>query len=129
MYDIIQANKLKSIEFALSYFQIDWENKQVTCPAGQTTTNWYPRLLHGTENIRVRFKRSQCNTCEKKPLCTRSVREGRSLGFAGKENHQVLEQAGEVQNQKSWQKLYSQRAGIEGTFSQAVRGFGLRQSR
>lgn len=115
--------------FALSNFQIDWENKQVTCPAGQTTTNWYPRLLHGAENIRVRFKRSQCNQCEKKPLCTRSLREGRSLGFANKENHFVLEKAREIQNQASWQKLYAKRAGIEGTFSQAVRSFGLRRSR
>jgi predicted RecB family nuclease len=87
---------------------IDWENKRVTCPAGQTTSNWYPRRLHGAENIRVRFKRSQCNKCEKKPLCTRSACEGRSLSFAKKENHQVLEQAREMQNQEAWQKLYSQ---------------------
>jgi len=124
-----QWQSLSKNGFALTDFSIDWENKQVTCPAGQTTTNWYPRLLHGAENIRVRFKCSQCNNCEKKPLCTRSVREGRSLGFANKENQLALEQAREVQNQESWQKLYSQRAGIEGTFSQAVRGFGLRRSR
>lgn len=85
--------------------------------------------MHGTENIRVRFKRSQCNKCEEKHLCTRSKREGRSIGFRNKENHLVLEQARELQNQASWQKVYSRRAGIEGTFSQAVRGFGLRRSR
>ncbi len=124
-------NQWKSVSkngFALNDFAIDWENKRVTCPAGQTTANWYPRRLHGAENIRVRFKRSQCNKCEKKPLCTRSAREGRSLGFAKKENHQVLEQAREMQNQEAWQKLYSRRAGVEGTFSQAVRSFGLRRS-
>lgn len=124
-----QWQSLSKNGFALNDFTIDWENKQVTCPAGQTTANWYPRKLRGAENIRVRFKRSQCNKCEKKPLCTRSVREGRSLGFANQENHLVLEQAGEMQNQASWQKLYNQRAGIEGTFSQAVRSFGLRRSR
>lgn len=115
--------------FALADFLIDWENKRVTCPAGQTTTNWYPRRLHGAENIRVRFKRSQCSKCEKKPLCTRSLREGRALGFAGKENHLILEHFRELQDQPHWQKLYNRRAGIEGTFSQAVRSFGLRRSR
>lgn len=57
------------------------------------------------------------------------MREGRSPGFAKKENHPVLEQAGAMQNQEARQKLYGQRAGIEGTFSQAVRSFGLRRSR
>lgn len=115
--------------FALSDFSIDWKNKRVTCPAGQTTANWYQRKLHGAENIRVRFKRSQCSNCQYRTLCTRSARDGRSLGFAGEENHRVLEQVREIQNQAAWQKLYHQRAGIEGTFSQAVRSFGLRRSR
>ena len=29
----------------------------------------------------------------------------------------------------SWQKIYRQRVGIEGTFSQAVRSFGLKRGR
>lgn len=122
-----QWQSLTKTGFALSDFSIDWENKQVTCPAGQTTTNWYPRKLHGADNIRVRFKRSQCGKCEKKPDCTRA--KERSLGFAIKENHLILEEFRELENNATWQKLYAKRAGIEGTFSQAVRGFGLRRSR
>lgn len=41
----------------------------------------------------------------------------------------ILEYFRESQDQPDWQKLYNQRAGIEGTFSQAVRSFGLRRSR
>ena len=122
-----QWQSLSKNGFALNDFLIDWENKKVTCPAGQTTSNWYPRKLHGAENIRVRFKRSQCGKCEKKPVCTRA--KERSLGFASRENHLILEEFRELENQASWQKLYACRAGIEGTFSQAVRSFGLRRSR
>ena len=122
-----QWQSLSRSGFALKDFLIDWENKKVTCPAGQTTSNWYPRRLHGAENIRVRFKRSQCGRCEKKTLCTRA--KERSLGFASRENHLILEEFRELENQSSWQKLYAGRAGIEGTFSQAVRSFRLRRSR
>lgn len=122
-----QWQSLSKSGFALKDFLIDWENKKVTCPAGQTTSNWYPRKLHGAENIRVRFKRSQCGKCEKKLVCTRA--KERSLGFASRENHLILEKFRELENQASWQKLYACRAGIEGTFSQAVRSFGLRRSR
>jgi len=40
-----------------------------------------------------------------------------------------LEKFRESANDASWQKLYARRAGIEGTFSQAVRSYGLRRSR
>jgi transposase len=124
-----QWQSLAQNGFALSDFQIDWDNKEVTCPKGQTTTNWYPYLRQGVEHIRVRFKRSQCNGCEKRNFCTRSVREARSLGFANKENYLKLEEFRKIQDNPAWQKLYNQRAGIEGTFSQAVRSFDLRRSR
>lgn len=124
-----QWQALSKNGFALSDFQIDWENKQVTCPMGQTTTNWYERTLRGTENIRVRFKRTQCKNCEKRSLCTRSVLESRSLGFSNKENYLILEELRKQPDNPQWQKLYNQRAGIEGTFSQAVRSFDLRRSR
>ena len=124
-----QWQALSKNGFALADFQIDWEKKQVTCPMGQTATNWYERTLNGAENIRVRFKRTQCKNCEKRSLCTRSVLESRSLAFANQENHLILEELRRQPTNPEWQKLYNQRAGIEGTFSQAVRSFDLRKSR
>ena len=63
----------------------------------------------------------------KKAVCTRA--KERSLGFASQENHLILEEFRESENDAQWQKLYARRAGIKGTFSQAVRAFGLRRSR
>jgi Transposase and inactivated derivatives len=37
----VQWQAQKADGFALSDFAIDWETRQVTCPEGQTTKNWY----------------------------------------------------------------------------------------
>ena len=114
--------------FALDDFSIDWENKQVICPEGQMTTNWYLRKYAGEEKVRVRFKRSQCNACFFKRLCTRS-KDSRSLLFSQREKHEWLQEQRKIEETDKWQNLYGQRAGIEGTFSQAVRAFDFRRSR
>jgi IS5 family transposase len=41
----------------------------------------------------------------------------------------VLQQARKLQQTEAFQKTYDQRAGIEGTHSQAVRALGLRRTR
>lgn len=114
--------------FALTDFLIDWENKQVTCPAGQTAKNWAGRSYQGKEKIRVRFKPTQCLNCLKKPLCTRAKRQ-RAVMFPTREEYDALAAARIEETTSEWQREYNRRAGIEGTFSQAVRGYGLRRSR
>lgn len=44
-------------------------------------------------------------------------------------HYQALQAARQRDSQASWPFLYNQRAGIEGTLSQGVRGFGLGNSR
>lgn len=114
--------------FALADFAIDWENKQVTCPAGQVAKNWAARKSQGKEKIRVRFKPTHCLNCVQQPLCTRGKRQ-RAVMFATREEFDALAAARIEEKTAEWQCEYSQRAGIEGTFSQAVRGYGLRQTR
>jgi transposase len=43
--------------------------------------------------------------------------------------HEALQKSRQKQKTQEWQKQYAKRAGIEGTISQAVRGFGLRECR
>lgn len=114
--------------FALSDFSIDWEKKQVTCPAGQTAKNWATRSYQGKEKIRVRFQSKQCLKCSKKPLCTKAKRH-RAVMFPLREEYDALSAARLAVTTAEWQQEYNQRAGIEGTFSQAVRGYGLRRTR
>jgi transposase len=43
--------------------------------------------------------------------------------------HDVLKEMRQKQKTQQWKERYAKRAGIEGTVSQGVRAFGLRQER
>jgi len=117
--------------YSLDCFSIDWEAKTVTCPQGQTTKYWKPTQdAHGNDIICIRFSRSGCRNCEVRSLCTRSEKESRSLTLRGeKAQHQAIQEARKQQKTDEWKKRYDKRAGVEGTFSQGIRRFGLRQAR
>jgi transposase len=44
-------------------------------------------------------------------------------------HYEALQNARREQQTEVWQEQYAKRAGVEGTISQAVRGFGLRECR
>lgn len=114
--------------FALQDFKIEWENKQVVCPNGKIGKNWSTAKSNGKEKYRVRFKSSDCLNCDKRLNCTKSKR-WRVVSFAGREEQEFLEKTRLAEQNSEWQNLYRERAGIEGTISQSVRGYGLRQTR
>ena len=114
--------------FALQDFTIDWDRKQVHCPNGKIGKNWSTAGSDGKERYRVRFKSSDCLNCDKRINCTKSKR-WRVVSFAGKEEQEFLEKSRLAQQSPEWRNLYQERAGIEGTISQSVRGYGLRQTR
>lgn len=62
-------------------------------------------------------------------LCTRSKTEPREITLRPKDEHLAIVKRRKQQKTKEWSKQYNQRAGVEGTISQAVRGFGLRSAR
>ncbi len=114
--------------FALKDFIIDWENRQVICPNGKIGKNWSTANFDGKAKYRVRFKSSDCLTCDKKNDCTKS-KKWRVVSFAGREEQEFLEKSQSTSQSAEWRNLYQERAGIEGTISQSVRGYGLRQTR
>jgi transposase len=63
------------------------------------------------------------------PLCTRATTEGRELTLRPREQHEALQAARQQQEAAQWKAEYAVRAGIEGTLSQGIRGFGLRNCR
>jgi transposase len=112
--------------YDLSTFTIDWDTQQATCPTGATSTSW--KHFPSTPNkISIGFSRTDCQPCPDRPKCTQSPR--RLLTIAPHEQQQALNQARADQQTPHWQHNYAQRAGIEGTISQATRGFGLRRTR
>jgi transposase len=116
--------------FASYDFQINWQAQTATCPRGATSTRWRPTLdNHGNDVIQVRFSKRDCRPCPVRSLCTRSQDASRLLSFRPQPQYLALQQTRQRQQTEQWQHQYAQRAGIEGTISQAVRGFGLRTCR
>jgi transposase len=116
--------------FDLAHFSIDWKNQSVTCPVGQTTTQWRQRHTEGRKDaIQVRFLPTQCCACSSRTQCTRAKSGARTITFLAEEQHLALQAARKEQKSREFRKKYSRRAGVEGTISQGVGAYGLRVTR
>jgi len=114
--------------FDIMQFSIDWDNKIVTCPAGQHSAVWAEgRSQEDTSVIRVNFPMNACMACPLQSRCTRGVNRG--LTLRPQAEHLALQVARLRETTDAFWQQYRQRAGVEGTISQAVRGPGLRRSR
>ncbi|MER7900930.1 transposase [Streptomyces sp. NPDC096046] len=59
--------------FSQADFTIDWENRQVTCLNGATSSRWVEdRSQEGTAVVRARFPTAACRPCKAREQCTRS---------------------------------------------------------
>ncbi len=114
-----------------SKFSIDWEAKQVTCPNGQTSIKWVENCQDRTGNgvIHVAFAAADCRPCAARSLCTRSKRDGRNMQLRPQSQYTALQQARTESTTEAFKQKYRTRLGVEGTISQAVRAFELRQTR
>jgi transposase len=116
--------------YAIDSFRIHWDEKTVTCPQGQTTRHWNPKQdEYGNDLIHVQFPRSVCLSCEYRSSCTRSKKHPRTVLLRPQAQYEALQEARKRQKTQQWRDQYAKRAGIEGTISQGVRSFGLRQAR
>jgi transposase len=116
--------------FEVANFSIDWETKAVTCPQGRKSIRWSEtKTARGRSMIHIDFAPDDCAGCPSRPSCTRAKNLPRTLTLQPKEEHEAIQFARERQKTEDFAALYSRRAGIEGTISQGVRAFGLRQAR
>ncbi len=111
-------------------FDIDWEKEQVTCPQGKVAPYWAERVdRKGKPFITVDFSTRDCHPCPMRTLCTRKKSGVRRLKLQPQALQVALQQARQHHASEEGKELYRHRAGIEGTFSQAVRSFDLRHTR
>ena len=117
--------------YDLSKFKINWKTKQATCPQGVKSTKKWTVHKDKWDNtvIGIKFPRGACRSCQFRHLCTRSKTEPREITLRPKDEHLAIVKRRKQQTTKTWSKKYKQRAGVEGTISQGVRGFGLRECR
>jgi transposase len=125
-----QARAASGYDF--SSFAIDWEGRRAVCPQGKQSRTWSEtKSPTGQPLINVRFANRDCGVCPQRDLCTHTkvgyVR--RELTLRPRLQHEALQRQRARQLTPEWQAIYHRRAGIEGTFSQAVRVHGLRRSR
>lgn len=112
------------------HFAIDWEREQVICPQGKTSVTWRAGLDEvGAPRITAVFSRTDCGACVARPLCTTARDARRAVCFHPRPEYEALNAARARMHDPAWKERYRVRAGIEGTLSQGVRAFGMRQSR
>ena len=118
--------------FEASQFVVDWQNECATCPAGQTSSSWTPAQdRRGNPVIKIKVAMQDCRPCPSREQCThsQSAAPRRVLTVRPQEQYQALQAARQRQTTKAFKTTYAVRAGIEGTLSQGIRAFGLRQAR
>jgi len=116
--------------FDINSFAIDWELKRVKCPMGEWSKAWRDRKdEYGNSVIEVRFERKTCGVCAQRTNCTKAQKEPRLLKLRQRDAHEALQSARKSQKTEEFTSKYAQRAGIEGTISQAVRAYDMRRSR
>lgn len=118
--------------FAAAQFDINWQEQCATCPAGKTSQSWTPAQdRRGNPVIKIKFAVKDCRACLSRSQCTQSRPDSprRVLTVRPQEQYQALQAARERQRTEAFKTVYDKRAGIEGTLSQSIRAFGLRQAR
>jgi transposase len=79
--------------------------------------------------VRIEFSPSNSAAYSSHPSCTRAKNLPRAVTLQPRVEHEAIQSTRKHQKSEEFASLYSDRAGIEGTFSQRVRICGLRQAR
>ena len=116
--------------FDVAHFQVDWDAQHVTCPQGKTSVRWgETQTARGRTMVAVGFSAADCAACPTRALCTRAKTGARNLTLQPRAEHEAIQAARQRQQTTEFTAQYAPRAGIEGTLSQGIRAFGLRQAR
>jgi transposase len=116
--------------YPLAAFTVDWGHRRVHCPQGNVATHWAERGdANGTSYIQVRFRQQDCRACSARALCTQATQAARTLKLHPQAEFEALQAARTWYSSAEGRQRYKRRAGVEGTLSQGIRGFGLRYTR
>ncbi len=116
--------------FDVAHFRIAWQDQQVICPQGKLSRKWKPgRDRGGNEMIHVEFGRQDCLACPSRADCTQAANNPRQLTLRPQAVYEATHFARQRQTTQEFKERYAIRAGVEGTLSQGIRAFDLRQAR
>lgn len=116
--------------FDLGAFAFDWDARRATCPHGHASVKWSATRDGGKDIINIRFPRAACRACPSRALCTSRTDGGpREITVRPRAQHEALQAARQHQTTAAFKAAYDARAGVEGTFAQALRVCDLRRAR
>jgi len=114
-------------------FEVDWDNRQVICPAGKRSVDWLECQLkerNPRRVVKVKFRRKDCINCENRARCVRSeIGAPRQLLLQAREFHEAIKKTRALFSSDAGRHEYKERAGIEGTLSQGIRRGVVRRAR
>ena len=114
--------------FGAAQFALDWERERAICPQGRASRIWKPtRDSAGHDIINIRDY-ADCRDCPARQRCVSSDRE-RALAIRPRPLYEARHDARQRQRTPEFRVRDHARAGIEGTFSQAVGLGDLRRTR
>ena len=117
----------KKDAFDHTHFQIDWDQRKVTCPNGKISSRCSERKTwRGTPSFVFVFDKEDCLPCPLRERCSKAKNVGRTLTLYPQKEYQAQVEARQHQQTDEFKRLYGERAGIESTFSQGVRRTSLR---
>ena len=116
--------------YTIDQFEVDWAQQRVRCPQGKWSVAWWDQGTRARSRpIFVEFALEDCQACPARALCTRAQQQGRRVGLPPQDQYEALRAAQTWYGSAEGQQAYQRRAGVEGTLSQGVRGYGLRCAR
>lgn len=115
--------------FTIEAFDVHVEERYAVCPAGQRSSNCSRLEVQSTGKVdfRIEWSNSVCSTCPLKTKCVSAGQDHRTSVVG--ELHSLLQDRRREMLTDAFKKEMHRRNGIEGTQSELVRGYGMRQAR
>jgi transposase len=123
-----QAAPDRPVGFGVDQFDVDIDRRVAICPAGHESTQCSRIKEEGRQKVEYRFEWSwRCRGCSQRGGCVSSTQVHRTIRVG--EHHMALQARRRDMETDVFKKRMRQRAGIEGTHSELVRGHGARRAR
>lgn len=115
--------------FTVEAFDVHVEERYAVCPATQRSSNCSRLEEQSTGKVvyRIEWNNTVCGPCPLRQQCVSAGQDHRT--FVVGELHSLLQERRREMQTDAFKKEMHRRNGIEGTQSELVRGYGLRQAR
>jgi transposase len=115
--------------FTVELFDVHIDERYALCPASQRSSNCSRLEEQNTGKVvyRIEWSKTVCGPCPVRKQCVSVGQDHRT--FVVGALHSLLQERRREMQTEAFKKEMQRRNGIEGTHSELVRGYGLRQAR